>query len=206
MIICPWCGTTYMTFQSNCSNCGAPLQAADERTASSPESEEPSAPPSAPRPISGSYVWRLLSSDGWAIASFVFGLLGFIFFVVGAGLTLGLVTAFVGIPFLLLGILFLISGGGIVLWRYQNARNVVTVLREGEATRGEIVDVQQNFNVRINGRSPWVIRYRFQVNGANYESKVSALNQPGAQFQAGKPAYILYLPSAPKWNSIYPHP
>ena len=25
MVICPWCGTNYTTFQSNCSRCGGPL-------------------------------------------------------------------------------------------------------------------------------------------------------------------------------------
>jgi hypothetical protein len=26
MFICPWCGTAYLEFQSNCTNCGGPLQ------------------------------------------------------------------------------------------------------------------------------------------------------------------------------------
>jgi hypothetical protein len=163
-------------------------------------------PPPAPRSISNRYAWRLLSSDGWAITACVFGLLGIIFAPLGAVLTIVIVTAFVGIPFLLLGIVFLGAGGSVLFWRYQYAQNVVTVLREGEAMRGEIIDVQSNYNVRINGRNPWVIRYQFSANGESYEGKVSTLNQLGGQFQAGQPVYVLYLPSTPKWNSIYPHP
>ena len=163
-------------------------------------------PPAAPRAISQRYAWRLMSSDGWSIAAFVLALLGFIFTVVGAGLTLGLVTAFVGIPFLLLGLPLLVLGGGALIWRYQTAQKVVTVLREGQAARGEIVDLQENYSVTVNGRHPWVIQYGFQVNGEKYAGKVSTLNQPGRGMQPGKAVYILYLPAAPRWSSIYPHP
>jgi hypothetical protein len=90
--------------------------------------------------------------------------------------------------------------------QYQQAQNIVGALRNGEATRGRILDVQQNYHVRINGRNPWVIRYEFQAGGQAQESSVSTLNQPGERLQAGKPVYVLYLASAPQWNSIYPHP
>ena len=122
------------------------------------------------------------------------------------GLTLGIITAFVGIPFLLLGLAFLGIGGWVLNWRYKETQKVVNVLRVGEATRGQIVELQENYSVRINGRYPWVIRYQFQVNGQNYEGKVTTLNTPGQQLQTGKTVYILYLPTAPQWNSIYPHP
>ena len=83
---------------------------------------------------------------------------------------------------------------------------MVDVLREGTAARGEIVDMQQNFSVRINGRYPWMIRYRFQANGQEVIGRLSVLDQPGTRIQAGKPVCILYLPDAPGWNTIYPHP
>lgn len=203
MIVCPWCGTNYTSFQSNCSNCGAPLQAADEKSAFS---EDPPAPPPAPRAISDRYAWRLLSSDGWAITAFVFGILGLVFSLVGASLTIAVITAFIGLPFLLLGLAFLVAAGSLFVWRYQNAKKMVTVLREGQVSRGKIIDIQPNYAVRVNGRNPWTIRYQFQANGQGQEGTVSTLNQPGPQFQAGKDVYVLYLPSAPKWNSIYPHP
>jgi hypothetical protein len=206
MIICPWCGTEYLTFQSNCKNCGGLLQAVEGTIGLSDPTENIPTPPSAPRPISERYVWRLLSTDGWSIAAFVFGLLGVVFSLVGAGLTSGIITAFVGKPFLLLGVAFLGISGWVFIWRYQEAQKVVNVLREGEATRGKIVEVQENYYTRINGRYPWVIRYQFQANGQSYEGKVTTLNQPGQQLQTGKAVYVLYLPTAPKWNSIYPHP
>jgi hypothetical protein len=206
MFICPWCGTNYLTFQSNCGNCGGPLLAVDEKSTSSISGEDISTPPLAPRSISPQYARRLLFTDSWSIAAFVFCLFGVIFSPVGAGLTLGVVTAFVGRPFLLLGLAFLGAGGVVLLWRYRVAQKIVSVLREGEATRGQIVEVQENYYARINGRYPWVIRYQFQANGRSYEGKITTLNQPGQQLQAGKAVSILYLPTAPKWSSIYPHP
>jgi membrane protein implicated in regulation of membrane protease activity len=206
MIACPWCGTNYLSFQSNCTNCGGPLPAVEETSKSPVANENLPTPPSAPRPISDKYVWRLLSTDGWSIAAFVFSLLGIIFSLVGAGLTLGVITAFVGIPFLLLGVAFLLISIWLFVRRYQEMRKIVDVLQTGEATRGQIVEVRENYSVRINEQHPWVIRYQFQANGQSQEGKVTTLNQPGPQLQEGKAVYVLYLPTAPKWNSIYPHP
>ena len=206
MITCPWCGTNYLTFQPNCKNCGGTLQVVDEKIITSVPTENLTTPPSAPRPISKRYVWRLLSTDGWSIGAFVFGLLGVIFSLVGAGLTIGIITAFVGLPFLLVGVTFIGIGGWVFIWRYQETQNVVNVLRDGEATRGQIVEIRENYSVSINGRHPWIIRYQFQANGQSQEGRVTTLNQPGQQLQAGKAVYVLYLPMAPKWSSIYPHP
>ena len=206
MITCPWCGTNYLAFQSNCKNCGGPLQAVDEAIGLSDQIQNLPMPPSPPRSISDRYMWRLLYSDGWSIAGLILGFMGVIFSFLGAVLTIGMVTAFVGIPFLLLGILFLGISSGLFIWRYREAQKVVNVLREGEAIHGQIVDVQENYSVSINGRYPWVIRYQFRVNGQDYEGKVTTMNQPGPQLQAGKAVCVLYLRTTPEWNSIYPHP
>src|SRR5207248_214761 len=151
MITCPWCGTNYATFQSNCQNCGGPLPLATEPAPSEPQADLPEKhypqPPPAPRPISQNYVWRLLGSDGGAVAAFVFGLLGTIFTFVRFILTIAIVTAFVGIPFALLGLLFLAVGVGVGLRRYRAMQNVVEVLRIGEAAAGQIDNVEENLYV-----------------------------------------------------------
>ncbi len=204
MIVCPWCGTNYLAFQPNCQNCGGLLQA--EETTASVSSEELATPPAAPRPISDRYAWRLLFADGWAVAAFVFGLLGIIFTFVGTGLTLAVLTAFVGLPLLLLGLAFLGTGGGLVIWRYQEAQKTLRVLRDGDSAIGRITELQQNFSVRVNGRYPWVYRYEYHLNGQTFEGKITTLNQPGQQMQVGKTVTILYLANDPQRSSIYPHP
>jgi hypothetical protein len=206
MIICPWCGTHYLTFQPNCKNCGGPMQMTDEETQSSTPAEKLAKPPPPPRPISKNYIWRLLYTDGWSIVAFVFGLIGLIFTPVGAGLTLGIATALVGLPFLLLGAAFLGTGVWVFIWRYKEMQGVVNVLRVGETTLGKIIEVRENYSVTINGRHPWIIQYQFQADGQGQEGTVTTLHPPGKHLLAGKAVYVLYLPMAPKWSSIYPHP
>ena len=204
MITCPWCGTNYLTFQSNCGNCGGPLPG--EGADSAPDSRELPVPPAAPRAISSQYVWKLFLSDGIWIVILVFGILGAVFSLVGFGLVLGIVTALIGIIFLIPGVLFLGGAAILFFWRYQKAQKGVRVLREGEVTLGRIREVGENYNVIINGRHPWLIQYDYEVNELSYSGKVTTLNRPGQQLREGNPARILYLAAEPKWSSIYPHP
>ena len=210
MITCPWCGTNYTTFQSNCKNCGGPLPATSEVAAPEPRFSQPEAiypePPPAPRAISPNYVWRLLSTDGAAIVAFVFLLVGAIFTFVGFILTIAIVTAFIGIPFAALGLIGLVLGGRIGRSRYQAMQDIVEVLKSGQAAAGEIVNVEENLNVAVNHQHPWTITYQFQVGGQDRQGNVSTLNVPGASLQPGKKAWVLYLPEAPEHNTLYPHP
>jgi hypothetical protein len=209
MFICPWCGTGYLAFRSNCQNCGGPLLAGGQDGTSTLPGDELPIPPAAPRPISNRYLWRLLSTDGWSIAGCVFGVLGLVFGAVGAGLSVGAhaaATALVGIPFLALGLAFLIAAGISLGWRYQEMKKVVGVLREGSPTRGRVTGVSENYSVRVNGRHPWVIGYEYQVDGTTYPGKVSTLNPPGQELQEGLPVTVLYLATHPARSSIYPHP
>jgi hypothetical protein len=134
------------------------LQWAEEKIASPDSGEILQTPPLPPQPISDRYVWRLFFSDGWWITILILGILGFVFFQVGAGLTIGVVTIFVGIPFLFLGLGFLIAGGWVAVCRYQIAQKVVNILRVGEAARVHITEVQQDYSESVNGRNPWIIR------------------------------------------------
>jgi hypothetical protein len=80
------------------------------------------------------------------------------------------------------------------------------VLRHGEAALGEIVSVQQSYHVRINGRYPWTLRYRFQVAERAYEGTVTTLSRPNLSEQPGQPVYVLYQAEDPETNTIYPSP
>jgi hypothetical protein len=203
MTTCPWCGTNYAEFRPNCNNCGGPLPFAP---ASGAAREVPLLePPPAPRPIADSFAWKLVFSDGWFVAGTVFTILGVIFSCVGLAMLLA-ITFLIGILFTLLGFGFLGGGLAALIWRYQKARVTVRVLQVGQAARGEIVSVEQNYNVTVNGRNPWLVVYHFTVQGRNYQGQVSTLNSLGGHFQAGKPVSVLYLPEAPENNAIYPHP
>ena len=206
MIVCPWCGTAYTEFQSNCKNCGGTIPPTVAVAGPAVSSGSLPVPPPAPREISNQYAWRLMLTDGWSIAAFVFSLMGVIFGMVGGGLTLGVVTAFVGIPFLAFGLAWFALGVSLLVWRYNKTIKIVEVLRDGVAVRGEVVDVQENYSVRINQRHPWVIRYQFQSNGQTFTGEVSTISPAGRDFQTGNAVSVLYLPADPQWNCIYPHP
>ncbi len=207
MVTCPWCGTNYQNFQSNCDRCGGPLALPSAAAAPAAGSlYTPPTPPPAPRPVAPSYAVKLMWSDGTGVVGLVFLILGAVFSVVGGALTVGVITAFVGLPFLLLGLVFLVVGGGLAAARYQAAKRTVDVLRLGDAAPGKIARVEQNLAVRVNNQHPWNIWYHFQAQGQSFEGKVSTFNPPGPALQPGQPATVLYSPLAPQHNSLYPHP
>jgi hypothetical protein len=205
VITCPWCGTNHLEFQSNCKNCGGPLPAPSE-VVKGDARRKLVMPPEPPREIASSFAWRWLLTDGWTITAFVLVIVGGSFSVSGAGLTVGIITAFIGIPFLILGIAILAGGLAVLVWRYDLAQKALKVLREGLATRGEITSLEPNYNVRINGRTPWTIGYKFSLDGNDYEGKVTSLNDPSVEMAPGNPAVVLYLADAPQFNGLYPHP
>lgn len=208
MVICPYCGTNYAAFQSNCKNCGGPIPYQPPETVSPQRVQVAlTPPPPAPRPISNSYARRMMMTDGGAIAGFILGIIGGIFTLVGAGLTFALVTAFVGIIFLPLGLLELGIGLYLLYWRYNEKKKIVEVLRDGQAVIGQITSVSENYAVSINDRHPWIIEYEFRPNGGlQVYGKVTTLNTPGPNLQTGCETYVLYMPQAPSQNSLYPHP
>jgi hypothetical protein len=202
MITCPYCGTSYEKFQSFCSQCGGILP---EQTKAS---AEPAAavlpvPPRPPRVVPRHTALRILLTDGLAIASLVLLLLGTIFGLLGIALTISVVAAFVGLPFAALGVLFLAVGVPILLWRLIVARRRVTILEEGQVTKGEIVNVRQEYRVRVNGRHPWVIDYTYRVGGTRYDGKMTTLDTPGLNQQAGQAAHVLYLGNDPSQSTLY---
>ncbi len=206
MITCAYCGTSHTTFQSNCPNCGAALPIPEQPSPnefSFASDTKLTAPPPVPRNAPTNYIRRALFTSAAAITGLVFGILGIVFTLVGAGLTIAIITIFVGIPFLGLGLLFLVVGGGLLFWKYGQARQKLAIYQHGEATLGEIISVQENYSVRVNGRHPWIISYRFQAVGQTYEGKYWTLENAGASYHPTQQAYILYKLDNPAQNTLY---
>ncbi len=203
MITCPWCGTSYPAFQSNCSRCGGSIPPPHVTEG---VEETLLAPPGAPRDISSTYAFRLMLSDGWSIASLALTLIGAIFTGLGLALTLAIVTAFVGIPFLLLGLVFFIPGAAVLFWRYREFQKQVLVLKWGDAILGSVAGLQENYSVMVDDRHPWSIDYHYEVGGYQYSGKLSTLNQPGDRLQPGRQVYVLYSRDNPGLSSLYPRP
>ena len=205
MLTCPWCGTNYTSFQPNCDNCGGSLPLPPEM-APVPSTRSLSAPPPPPRNVPRRAVWRILFSDGWTTSALVFTLLGFVFTAGGLFLTGSVVAARDGLCFAGLGLLFLCGGLAVLVWRYRMCDRTVEVLREGEATLGEIVSVVQNYHVRVNGRYPWTVEYDYEVDGDLYSGKVTTLSMPDLSQHPGNPVYVLFMRDDPAQSTVYPSP
>lgn len=202
MVICPWCGTGYLEFQSNCTNCGGPIPLPPQFV---PEAEAgPRTPPLPPRQVPSGYLSRRFWSNGSAITGFIFGTLGLVFGMVGGILTLTLVAAPVGLPFVFMGILFLAGGGGMIAWYTSEAQRTLQVLREGQAVLGRIQAVEENYLMRINGRHPWTVSYQFDYLGRSYQGKVSSLRPPAPTTRPGGPVFVLVDPARPERHTLYP--
>ena len=63
-----------------------------------------------------------------------------------------------------------------------------------------------NHHMEVNGRHPWVIEYTYVVMRQALRCKVSTLNDPWSQFEAGMPVSVLYLLEKPSVSALYPHP
>ena len=215
MITCPWCGTHYTAFQSNCDNCGGtlPLPAAepprmDDQTAAAQPAVEIAMPPPPPRQVPRNYLYRLIWTNAWYIVGFVFALIGGIFSLMGcAMLPMGVfvIPVFISVPFALIGVAMLAAGIGLIVWQVQEAQKIVALLASGLATQGRIVKVTQNFNVRINSRYPWIIHYNYQVGGVSYLGQVSTLSMPGVAYRPGTRVPVLYHAAEPASSTLYPN-
>ena len=205
MITCPWCGTHYKAFQSTCRQCGGTLPLPRDETAGTAGSGL-QVPPPPPRQVPRNYIQRILLTDPVATVAGILTLIGTIFLAVGLGLIVPAATAVIGLVFTLLALCFLAVSVPLLAWRHGRAKELADILREGTPALGKIVSVYQNYHVRVNGRFPWSIVYRFGAAGQEFEGRVSTLSMPDLSQQAGKPAYVLYARENPAKNTIYPHP
>jgi len=209
-LTCPWCDVSYTDFQPKCPNCGGglPPPPQDEvetglNFSFSSVVEPLSPPPPAPRSVPNNYIWRQLMTDAGGIVALVFLILGTVFTLVGGVATLTIVGAFVGIPFLILGIIFLAVAIPLMLNRHKKVSQMRHVLETGELISGQLVSLERNHSVRVNGRYPWALTYRFQVAGQEYTNKTHTLDRPGEQFQPGQSVYIFYRLEDPGQNLLY---
>lgn len=208
MITCPWCGTNYQTFQPNCKNCGGPLPHVSgfQTGAGATQAVTLPPPPPAPRPVADSYAWKLMFQEADGIVGLVFAILGSTFLCTGFPLLFTMSTILIGLVFLPLALGMVAISGFLLYRRYQKSLVTVRVLQLGQAAQGEITSLEKNYNVRVNRRHPWVIRYRFHLLGRDYEGHVTTLATPGPSLQPGQSTCVLYLPEAPENNALYPHP
>lgn len=173
---CPWCETVvYQTSFINCPNCGGNLPLHSGSDPGPP-------PPSTPRVLPPKFVKRVKYSSN------VYTIIGMVF-------TLAL---FFTIIFPIIGI---------ILWRkgIRVANEELNPLMNGTATEGTITNITQNFSIKINGRSPFVVEFLFDFQGRKVAGDVGNLFDPSVLMKKpGDKVWVVFLPEHPEQSSIWP--
>jgi hypothetical protein len=138
-------------------------------------------------------------------------ILGVVFGPVGLGLLLGL-----GIGGLLSGswilllvgsILGLVFGTlGIVFGAVGRARAnaILRAFEHGRAAIGRIEDAYLDTSIRVNGRSPWAIVYRFEAGDASVTGKARTWDGSARDRRPGQRLHVLFVESDPSQSTLYP--
>lgn len=197
---CAWCGQRNPNTILECRKCGGPL--------TPPLGEDPgAAPPPPPRVLPAGYKRRMLFSNT------PITLVGGIFLLVGFPLGVIFTTLGFAIPEIWLfivigggvGGLFTLLGGGMLYFGIQQGLGKIRPYEHGQATVGEVIAIQQDYSMSVNGRYPWAIVYIFDdARGRPYEGQaITWQHAPNTQ-AVGNHVFVLYMPDDPHQNVLYP--
>ena len=176
---CGWCGTTNTDVaRTNCVNCGGPLPPPPTLTVDDPGAP----PPPAPRQIPEKYRWRVMLWKN------VLVMIGAIFTIVFCW---SIIFPIIGIPLWIIG--------------HRRAQGKLAALERGLPGRAELLGVERDHSVKINGRSPWRIEYLFEDrSGQLHEGWQHTWQAQHTRRPVGEKFWVVYLPEDPEQNSIWP--
>ncbi len=146
---------------------------------------------------------REFLSTAAGVVGLILSILGLVFTIVGAALTAALWPFPIGIVFLAVGGPIATAGHGLVSLRLGAVRRRERLLREGLESWGTIITLAQNVGVRINGRHPWVVRYRYEVDGQEHEGRESMMDLPDG-YHPGATVAVMYDPSQTVISTLKP--
>jgi hypothetical protein len=95
------------------------------------------------------------------------------------------------------------AGGALLFvawWKRARARRI---FRDGIEAEGEVVSVGYDYRVRVNGKNPWRVIYRFQVGGRSYEGSYSCWTDAPPTVKPGDPVVILHDEGSPSANVLW---
>ncbi len=177
IVKCPWCKSQFPnSISSNCDNCGGTLEYQRGTNELGPK------PPMAPRLLPKKFIKRVKYTSN------VMTILGIVF----------------TIPFFWTIIFPII---GIFLWKkgIKDANNELIPLEQGTATTGEITNIRQNFSIKVNNKSPYVIEFTFEANGKKYAGDVGNIfDLSNVCKEVGDKLWVVYMPEDPSLSSIWP--
>ncbi len=179
---CGWCETTIPppVTVTNCPNCGGNLPLP-------PGADRGPAPPPAPRHIPRKFEYKLKFG-----IMFWFGLLFLVM-----GLSMALFT-------LGFSLLFALAGGFILRSSWNTATGRIAALKFGQAGEGEITYVGYDQTTTVNGRHPFLVKYRWEVNGRYRDGQKTTWNDAAMDHFRGEPLWVVYMPDNTSQSAIWP--
>ena len=96
-----------------------------------------------------------------------------------------------GVTILGIGAAILLAGLGLGTRRVAAVRERARLQRHGVVTDGTILEVSQDYRVRVNRRHPWRVRYEYRVGGEAYEGSESVWDKPAA-YEPGAKVAVVY--------------
>lgn len=189
MTTCGWCGTHSLNWIPQCEACGGRMPVPVGMGLGEP-------PPAVPRSLPKGFEFRQKWSQN------VVAMVGGIFCAIG---TLLFLVFIIVLPVgALLPFLFMTGGAFMMQFGRKKANNVLNAFRQGVAVEGSISDVQLDTTQTMNGRSPWVMTYLFQIGGAMVEGSVTSFSSALQARSKGQPLWVLYIEGDPSQNTVYP--
>ncbi len=165
------------------------------------------APPPAPRVLPAPYRRSVMVGRNiLTILGIVFSSIGIPFLVVGGIVAVAAArgTFVLAIVFGSLGVMFAAIGVPMLLTGLGRGRQKLAALEHGAAAEGELVSVELNTSVRINGRSPWAIEYSFPAGGTVVRGTAQSFSRHDGERKAGDRVWVVYLPADPGTSTLWP--
>jgi hypothetical protein len=144
---------------------------------------------------------REFMSAATGIVGFILSILGTVFCTVGAVLTAVLWPFPIGLVFLSVGSVIATAGLVLVSLRLAAMRRRARLLKNGLESCAVIIELRQNASVRVNGRFPWIVRYRYVVDGQEHEGRESMMDLPDGYCQ-GATVAVVYDPERTELSAL----
>lgn len=181
-IVCGWCESRFppSLTESNCPNCGGTLPLP-------PGPDRGPAPPSAPRHIPRQFEFKVKFTTVFWV--------GLVFLVVG------LLMAVVTLGF---SLLFAVVGGFLVRSSWNTGARRIAALKYGDTAEGEITFVGYDESLTVNGKHPYLVRYRWDVGGRYREGRKQSWDDAALDHFRGEPVWVVYMPDDTRKSAVWP--
>jgi len=179
---CGWCQTQVPppVTVTNCPNCGGTLPLP-------PGPDRGPPPPVTPRPIPRAFEHKLKYGALFWFGSAV-ALIGLLISVS----TLGFSLIFTGV------------GGLMVRQSWTTATNRIAALKSGATGEGEVTFVGYDETLTVNGKHPYLIRYRWEHDGRYCQGQKSTWDATALDHFPGEPLWVVYVPEDTRKSAIWP--